>query len=103
MFSFPCITVRNIVPKDCEFMKACEEGNADFVWDMMVAGKGAATDIDEWGVPALHVRSKPPQGRHSLSCWYKRAIRSQSLETVKLLLNCGANANAVEERCFRYV
>jgi hypothetical protein len=49
------ISVKNIVPADSRFMMACDEGNTRLVWEMMMKGMGRATDIDEFGIPTLHV------------------------------------------------
>ena len=49
------IGLRNIVSSDSRFMKACDSGDVHLVREMMMAGRGRATDIDELGNPALHV------------------------------------------------
>ena len=49
------ITLRNIVSMDSTFMVACAAGDLIKVRDLALAGQGGPTDIDENGVPALHV------------------------------------------------
>ena len=51
------ISVRNIVPGDSEFMTACSKGNLSDVRRLALARRGGPTDVDEYGQPAIHVRS----------------------------------------------
>ena len=49
------VSVNNIVPENCDFMKACDEGNYTRALDLALNGKGRPTDIDENGRPAIGV------------------------------------------------
>lgn len=51
------ITLRNIVSVDSSFMVACAAGDFMKARDLALARQGGPTDIDENGVPALHVGS----------------------------------------------
>ena len=51
------ITSRNIVPINSSFMVACAAGDLMKARDLALAQQGGPTDIDENGVPALHVSS----------------------------------------------
>ncbi len=51
------ITLRNIVSMDSSFMVACAAGDIIKARDLALARQGGPTDIDENGVPALHVSS----------------------------------------------
>ena len=49
------ITLRNIVSRDSNFMVAYAAGDLIKARDLALARQGGLTDIDENGVPALHV------------------------------------------------
>lgn len=51
------VSLKNIVPDNSEFMKACDAGDYEKARSMALAGHGSPTDIDEHGQPALHVRN----------------------------------------------
>lgn len=53
---FYSIGLKNIIPSDSRFMKACEGGDLETVREMMILGGGSPTDLDEFGKSALHVR-----------------------------------------------
>lgn len=50
------VSLKNIVPDDSDFMKACSAGDYESARNIALDGKGSPTDIDEHGQPALHVR-----------------------------------------------
>ena len=52
------LSVRNIVPWNSKFIKACSTGNLPYVRELALAGHGGPTDIDNYGWPALHVRPR---------------------------------------------
>ena len=52
------VSLKNIVPDDSEFMKACDAGNYESARNIALDGKGSPTDIDKHGQPALHVSER---------------------------------------------
>ncbi len=51
------VTLKNIVSQNLRFMRACRAGTVGEVRKLAMSRQGSPTDIDEFGTPALHVRT----------------------------------------------
>ena len=51
----PSLSFRSVIPSTSEFLKACRKGDKAVVEQLVLDGKGRASDIDDMGRPAFHV------------------------------------------------
>lgn len=93
------LAVKRIVPRDSDFMKACAAGQLDTVRELALSGQGMPSNIDESGVPALHVIARH-EVRLIETDGIQHAIKSGSLPLVQFLLHNGAAADDLEPQCY---
>ena len=53
------LAIKEILPLDSLFVKACQAGNVEEVRQLALSGKGMPSSIDEAGRPMLHVTDRP--------------------------------------------
>lgn len=70
--SWPCLrqslTVKEVLPPDSLFVKACAEGNVEGVKQLALIEKGMPSSMDEAGRPMLHVISPLRRSTASFDC-----------------------------------
>lgn len=53
------LAIKEILPRDSLFVKACTAGNVEEAKQLALSGKGMPSSIDEAGRPMLHVNDHP--------------------------------------------